>query len=165
MSRFLEKYEFEKPPKEINYFDEEPLKLNQQFQFFHNKNRFRKNINEVQYLFKEYVNFALHAAGIRDTYLSEKNTENNLIIIFTTPDVIHKANEIFESHNKVVEKGCFYIRSTSEYIFLKAVNMKGMKAGLERLYDLLKQTLDDYFTQKKFDDYIKIRPFEIYNCI
>jgi hypothetical protein len=41
--------------------------------------------------------------------------------------------------------------------------MNGMKAGLEMLHDLLKQTLDDYFNQKNFDDYIKIRPFEIYS--
>jgi len=79
--------------------------------------------------------------------------------------VIHKADQIFETHNKIVENGCFYIRSTSEYTFLKATDMKGMKAGIEIFYDLLKQTLDDYFNQKKFDDYIKIRPFEIYSCI
>jgi len=163
MSSYLDKYEFEKPPKEINYFEEEPLKLSQEFQFFHNKNKFRKEINEVQYLFKEYVNFALHAAGIRDTYLKEEYTENSLVLIFTTPDVIHNANQIFETHEKSVESGCFYMISTSEYIFLKAVDMKGMKAGLEILYDLLKQTLADYFNQKKFDDYIKIRPFEIYS--
>ncbi len=163
MSRYLEKYKFEKSPKQITYFDEEPLKLSQEFQFFHNKNKFRKYINEVQYLFKEYVNFALHAAGIRDTYLKEEYTENNLVLIFTTPEVIHNANQIFETHNKIVEKGYFYIRSTSEYTFLKAIDMNGMKAGLEILYDLLKQTLDDYFNQKQFDDYIKIRPFEIYS--
>ena len=164
MSTYLDKYEFEKPPKEIKYYDDEPLKLNDEFQFFHNKNKFRKEINEVQYLFREYVNLALHAAGIRDSYLREEYTRNNLVLIFTTPEVIHKADQIFETHNKIVENGCFYIRSTSEYTFLKATDMKGMKAGIEIFYDLLKQTLDDYFNQKKFDDYIKIRPFEIYSC-
>jgi hypothetical protein len=164
MSRYLDKYEFEKIPKEIKYYDDEPLKLNDEFQFFHNKNVFRKDINDLQYLFKDYVNFALHAAGIRDSFLKEEYTESSLILIFTTPIVIHEANKIFESNNKSVDKGCFYIRSTSEYIFLKANEMKGMKAGLEILYVILKQTLDDYFNRKNFDDYIKIRPFEIYSC-
>ena len=164
MSRYLDKYEFEKIPKEIKYYDDEPLKLNDEFQFFHNKNVFRKDINDLQYLFKDYVNFALHAAGIRDSFLKEEYTESSLILIFTTPIVIHGANKIFESNNKSVDKGCFYIRSTSEYIFLKANEMKGMKAGLEILYVILKQTLDDYFNRKNFDDYIKIRPFEIYSC-
>jgi len=164
MSRYVDKYEFQNTPKEIKYFNEEPLKLNNEFQFFHNKNIFRKEINDVQYLFKDYVNFALHAAGIRDSFLKEEYTESNLLLIFTTPKVIHEANKIFETNNRDVDKGCFYIRSTSEYIFLKANEMKGMKAGLDILYNILKQTLEDYFNQKKFDDYIKIRPFEIYSC-
>ncbi len=165
MSRYLDKYEFENPPKEIKYYDDEPLKLNNEFQFFHNKNTFRKEITDLQYLFKEYVNFALNAAGIRDSFLKEEYTESNLILIITTPKVIHEANKIFESYNRGVDKGCFYIRSTSEYIFLKANELKGMKDGLDIIYDILKQTLDDYFNQKKFDDYIKIRPLEIYSCV
>ena len=122
-------------------------------------------VADKNYISREYVNLALHASGIRDTYLREEYTKNNLLLIFTTPEVIHKADQIFETHNKIVENGCFYIRSTSEYTFLKATDMKGMKAGIEIFYDLLKQTLDDYFNQKKFDDFIKIRPFEIYSCI
>ena len=164
MSKYVEKYNFEKPLKEIKYYDDEPLELNNEFQFFHNKNTFRREINEVQYLFKDYVNFALHAAGIRDSFLKEQYTENNLILIFTTPDIIRGANQIFENCTREVKEGCFYIRSTSEYIFLKAKDMKGIKAGLDIMHEILKQTLEDYFNQNKFDDYIKVRPFEIYSC-
>jgi hypothetical protein len=49
-------------------------------------------------------------------------------------------------------------------MFLLAKNMTGLRLGLEIMYDILKQTLDDYLSQKQFNEYIKIRPFEIYSC-
>ncbi len=164
MSKHIDDYEFEITPKEIKYYDNEPLKLNNNFQFFHNKNKFRKDLNNLQYLFRDLLKFALHAPGIRDSYLKQEYTENNLILIFTTPNIIHKANQIFETCTRNIEPECFYLKATSEYIFLKANDMKGMKAGLDTLYEILKQTLEDYFNQNQFDDYIKIRPFEIYSC-
>jgi len=151
-------------PKEVKYYDDDPLKLNNNFQFFHNKNKFRKDLNNLQYLIKDYLKIALHAPGIRDSYINQEYTESSLILIFTTPDMIHNANKIFETCEREIGLGCYYVKTTSEYIFLKANDMKGMRAGLDVLYEIFKQTLEDYFNQKKFEDYIKIRPFEIYSC-
>ncbi|MFX0070025.1 MAG: hypothetical protein ACFFAO_02955 [Candidatus Hermodarchaeota archaeon] len=165
MSKYIDKYDFEEPPKELKYFDGEPLKLNNDFGFYHNKNKFRKNLNDLQYLFKEKVNFALLAPGIRDTYLKEEYSETSLIVIFTDTKTIRRANEIFEGCNRSIEQNCFYIKCSSEYIILFAKKMDSLKKGIDTMYNILKQTLEDYFEQKIFDDYIKIRPFEIYDCV
>ena len=93
MSKFIQEYEFEKAPEKIEYFDDEPLRLNQNFRFYHNKNKFRKYLTDLQYVFKEYTKIALQAPGIRDTYLKEKYTENYLITIFTTSETIKKAHQ------------------------------------------------------------------------
>ena len=42
MSGNIRDYEFRSDPKEITYLNDEPLKLNKDFSFFHNKNKFRK---------------------------------------------------------------------------------------------------------------------------
>jgi hypothetical protein len=164
MSDYINEYTFTKSPKEIKYYNEEPLKLTNEFRFFHNKNKFRKELNNLQYLFKDYLNFALHAPGIRDSFLKEEYSRDNLIIILTTPNILQKANAIYETCSKMIESNCFYLKTTSEYMFLLAKNMTGLRLGLEIMYDILKQTLDDYLNQKQFNDYIKIRPFEIYSC-
>jgi len=166
MSKFVEKYEFEKQPFEIQYYDEEPLKLTNDFAFFHNKNKFRKELVKLQNLFKDYVNYALGAQGIRDSFLSEKYTENYLIVVFTTPEIAKKADKIVETHlNESIKPGCFLINTNSEYMVLIAKDMDGLILGINTMEAILKQTLNDYFEQKKFDDYIKIRPFSLKNCL
>ncbi|TFG06069.1 MAG: hypothetical protein EU539_08635 [Promethearchaeota archaeon] len=164
MSKYLEKYEFEESPKELKYLDGGPLKLNDDFGFYHNKNKFRKELNSLQYLFKKYVKAPLLAPGIRDTYLKEAYTEKFLILIFTTAEKIRETNQIIEACSRSVEESCYCIRTTSEYMLLLAKDMKGIKSGINRMEIILKQTLEDYFNQKKFDDFIKIRPFELYAC-
>ncbi|MFX0156245.1 MAG: hypothetical protein ACFE9Q_17115, partial [Candidatus Hodarchaeota archaeon] len=69
MSSFLKEFKFEKSPLKITYLDKEPLKLTNEFIFFHNKSKFRKELNRLQYLIKSYTKVPLHAAGIRDSYL------------------------------------------------------------------------------------------------
>ena len=44
MSKNIRDYEFRSNPKEITYFDYEPLKLTREFNFFHNKSKFRKEL-------------------------------------------------------------------------------------------------------------------------
>ncbi|MFX1411081.1 MAG: hypothetical protein ACFFA6_12070, partial [Promethearchaeota archaeon] len=68
MSDYIKKFEFEKEPKEITYIEGEPLKLNKDFVFFHNKSFFRKELTRLQYLFKSYTSVSLLASGIRDSY-------------------------------------------------------------------------------------------------
>lgn len=166
MSINLKEYVFKLKPTEITYLDKDPLKLNKDFIFFHNKIKFRKEITQLQNLFKEYTNVALQASGIRDSYLEEKFAENFYLIIFTTHEVVRKANEIIEPHSHFeLKTGCYYLESTSEYMLLLAKDLSGLKSGVSTMEDIFYQTFEDYFAQKNPDDYVKIRSFKLLNCI
>ncbi|MHA2430010.1 MAG: hypothetical protein ACXACC_03140 [Promethearchaeota archaeon] len=109
MYEYLNEFEFKETPKEISYREGEPLILSNEFSFFHNKNKFRKDLNRLQYIFKNYTKDSLVAAGIRDTYLKEEYTEDFLIVLFTTNEIVKNANEIIEKYiNKKFNSGCFY---------------------------------------------------------
>lgn len=166
MSTFLKEFEFEKAPFKIKYLDGEPLRLTNEFIFFHNKSKFRKELNQLQYLIKSYTKIALHAAGIRDSYLKEEHSEKWLIILFTTPETVKKSNEILGRHSELeLKSGCFYLHTTSEYILLLSKDMVGLKKGIEAMENILTQVLADYMNQNRFDDYIKVCSFELSDCI
>lgn len=166
MSDFLKEFVFEESPLNITYFDEEPLKLTNEFIFFHNKSKFRKELNRLQYLIKSYTKVPLHAAGIRDSYLKEEYSENLLIILFTTSKLIKKSNQFIETiSDKPLNPGCFYLKTTSDFILLLSKDMAGLTIGIETMEIILKQVLDDYMNKKKFDEYIKIGSFELLDCI
>jgi hypothetical protein len=165
MSKFIEKYEFSKELSKLNYKDGEPLKLNSEFNFFHNKNKFRKELNQLQYLLKKYTGNSLIASGIRDSYLKEDYSNKYLIVLFTTNETIKKANDIIEKHIDLnLTNGCFYLESNSQYILLLTRDMEGLKLGINIFEEILSQTFEDYIKQKAFDDFVKIRPLEIFNC-
>jgi len=165
MYEYIKNYEFKDEPKEITYFDGEPLKLSKEFAFYHNKNWFRKELNRFQYLFKTYLKNPLLASGIRDTYLKEEYAENYLILLFTDGQTIKNANNIIETNSdKEISQGCFYIISNPKYLLLLAKEKNGLVSGLNVMEEVLTQTLEDYFNQQQFDDFIKIRPFKLFNC-
>ena len=129
MSINLKEYVFKVKPTEITYLDNDPLELSKDFIFFHNKIKFRKEITQLQNIFKEYTKTPLQASGIRDSYLKEEFSENFYIIVFTTHDVVRKSNEIIGPHSHLeLNKGCYYIESTSEYILLLAKDLDGVKS-------------------------------------
>jgi hypothetical protein len=162
----LKEYVFKVKPTEITYLDKDPLELNKDFIFFHNKIKFRKEITQLQNIFKEYTKIALLASGIRDSYLKEEFSEIFYIIVFTTHDVIRKSNEIIEPHSNLeLKKGCYYLESTSEYILLLAKDLNGVKSGVITMEDIFYQTFEDYYAQRNTDDYVKIRSFKLFNCI
>ncbi|MFX1307303.1 MAG: hypothetical protein ACFFB8_18900 [Promethearchaeota archaeon] len=166
MSTFLKEFKFEKFPLKITYFDEEPLKLNNEFIFFHNKSKLRKDITQLQYLFKSYTNSPLQAAGIRDSYLKEEFSEIFLIVLLTLPETIQNSNNIIEAYSNIeLKSGCFYIETNSNFMLLLSKDMKGFTAGINTMETILKQVMEDYMNQKKFDDYIKICSFKLVNCI
>ncbi|MHA1467176.1 MAG: hypothetical protein ACTSP6_03740 [Promethearchaeota archaeon] len=168
MYDYIKKYEFKDNPKEITYFDGEPLKLSKEFTeftFYHNKNWFRKELNRFQYLFKTHLKNPLLASGIRDTYLKEEYAENYLILLFTDGLTVKNTNHIIEANlDKEFSQGCFYIVSDTKYLLLIAKEKKGLISSLNVMEEILTQTLEDYFNQQQFDDFIKIRPFKLFNC-
>ena len=165
MYQYLQEFEFNKPPKKILYLEGKPLMLSNQFSFFHNKNKFRKELNRLQYLFKEYTDNPLLAAGIRDSYLKEEFSEDFLILLFTTNDLINTANDIVEKFiNKKYGSGCYYLESTSDYILLITKEMESLISGINILEEIFTQTFEDYLKKEVFEDYVKIRPFLIHNC-
>ena len=165
MYDYIKKYEFKNNPKEITYFDGEPLKLSNEFTFYHNKNWFRKELNRFQYLFKTYLKKPLLASGIRDTYLKEEYAENYLILLFTEGLTVKNTNHIIETNlDKEISQGCFYIISNPKYLLLIAKEKNGLVSGLNVMEEILTQTLEDYFNQQQFDDFIKIRSFKLFNC-
>lgn len=165
MSNELIKFEFKKRPEEISYSEGKPLCLTNKFSFYHNKNRFRKELTRLQNLFKQKINDPLLASGIRDSYLKEDYTENLLIVIFTTNEIIKNATKIIKSYpNLLINAGCAVIKSTNEYMLLLAKDMKGLTRGIDYIEEILTQVLDDYLERKNFNDYIKIRPFELSVC-
>ena len=164
MSNHLEKFKFKSPPRSITYLEGEPLKLTEEFNFFHNKNKLRKNLNQLQYLFKSYIKNPLLASGIRDSYLTEKYTEEYLIVLFTTPEIVRESNEILASCSDIeFTQSNFFLITTSNYMMLLAKDMDGINSGIEIMEEILNQVLEDYFNKKKFEDYIKIRQLKLSN--
>jgi len=165
MSKNIRDYEFSSIPKEITYIDDEPLKLDKNFSFFHNKIKFRKELTRLQLLFKEYTNISLLASGIRDSYLKEEYSENFFIVIFTTNQAIKDANQmIYPYKDTNIKPGCFYLESTPNYMLLLAKEMEGLILGVDTLEDILTQTFKLYFEQNNLEDSIKIKPFKLFNC-
>jgi len=165
MSKNIKKYIFKSKPKEITYIDGEPLKLSKEFSFFHNKIKFRKELTRLQNLFKDLAKIALQASGIRDSYLKEEYSNNFLLVIFTTSQIIKQADLILEPHkNLELSPGCFYLESNSESMLLLAKDMEGLSFGVDTMEEIFSQTFEIYFEQKNFDDYLKIRPFKLLNC-
>jgi hypothetical protein len=159
------KFEFKKDPKIITYLDGKSLNLTNQFVFYHNKNRFRKDLTRLQNLFNDKVNVPLLASGIRDSYIKEEYSDNYLITIFTTKLKIKESNQMFESMQyKSLEDGCALIYANEEYMILVAKDMIGLVLGIEYIEEILTQILDEYLERKEFDDYIKIRPFKLTAC-
>jgi len=165
MPTIIKKFEFDEEPREIKYFDNEPLILTNKLCFFHNKNKFRRELNPLQYLFKHYTGDPLLAAGIRDSYIKEEYSENFLIVIFTTIENIKKTNEILKERvKKEIKNGCFYLESTSEFMLLIAKEMEGLKAGLKTMEMIFDQSFKDYLEQGNFEEYVKIPSFYMVNC-
>ncbi|MFX1390486.1 MAG: hypothetical protein ACFE9Z_10515 [Promethearchaeota archaeon] len=165
MSTYLKEFNFEKPPVKITYFEKEFLKLNSEFIFFHNKSKFRKELTKLQVLFKSYTNTPLHAAGIRDSYLDDEYFEKYLIVLFTDSKQMKKVNKIVEKHSDIeINPGCFFLINTSDFMLLLSEDVEGIKSGIDTMEIILKQILEDYMNQKRFDDYIKICSFELLDC-
>lgn len=165
MPQYLEKFEFSKKPDDLNYIDGDPLKLNNEFNFFHNKNKFRKELNRLQYVFKKFTGIPLVASGIRDTYLKEEYTENNLLVLFTDNQIVKNANNILQKNLKrAISAGCYFISASSEYILLIAKDMDGLILGVDLLEELFTQVFEHYMEQKKFDEYVTIRQFNALGC-
>lgn len=165
MSKNIKDYEFRSNPREITYLDNEPLKLDRNFSFFHNKNKFRKELTRLQLIFKDYTEISLPAYGIRDSYLKEEYSEKFFIVIFTTNQAIKDANQmIYPYKDTNIKLGCFYLESTPNYMLLLAKDMEGLTSGIDTLEDLFTQTFELYFEQNKLEDYIKIKPFKLFNC-
>jgi len=165
VSDYIKEYNFQKTPLELKYFDKEPLKLTKEFVFYHDKSFFRKNLTQLQNLTKKYLNTTLLASGIRDTYIHEEITEKFLVLLFTTQNIQKKTTEIVEPHiSRTIDKKCCFIETTSDYMLLLARDLEGIISGIDKMQEILTQTLEHYFEQKNFDAFIEIRPFILYSC-
>jgi len=166
MSDILKEFKFEKVPQKIAYFDKEPLNLSNELIFFHNKNKFRKYLTQLQYLIKSYTSTPLQAAGIRDSYIKEEFSEKFLIVLLSTSETIRKTNEIIDPHSEMeLNNGCFYLEVDTNFMLLLSRDMEGLILGVDTMEMILKQIMEDYMNQKQFDDYIKICSFELIDCI
>ncbi|MHA1932724.1 MAG: hypothetical protein ACW96X_09310 [Promethearchaeota archaeon] len=165
MTDYIKKFEFKESPKEITYIEEKPLELNEDFVFFHNKNKVRKDLTPLQHLFKNYTQNPLLALGIRDSYLEEELTDKYLFIIFTTSKIIKDTNNIISGYtDNVINQGCFYLETNSDYMLLLTKDMDGLHSGTNIMEEILTQVLEDYFTRKNFEDFIKISQFKMNSC-
>jgi hypothetical protein len=165
MSDYIKEFTFKEKPEDFTYVEGEPLKLNEDFKFYHNKLKFRKKLNSLQYLFKDYIQTTLQAAGIRDTYLKLEYTKRYLMVIFTDPETIKTTDQIIEDHKDIpLKDGCYYMESNSDYLLLLTKDMDGISEGVQIMEEILRQVLDEYFTRKEFDKFIKVRPFKLSNC-
>jgi len=165
MSKYIKKYEFSREPSEVKYLDGKPLDLTQEFKFFHNKNKFRKELTRLQHLFRNYTGESLIASGIRDSYLKAENTEKYFLILFTTDEKIKYADEIIEKNLELeILNGCYYLESNTDYILLLTKDMKGLVSGVDTMEEIFTQSFEYYFKEKIVDDYVKIRPFKISYC-
>lgn len=165
MSDYIKEFEFKETPKYLTYLEAKPLELNSDYIFFHNKNKFRKDLNRLQYTFKSYTNNPLMAVGIRDSYLKAEYSDDYLIVVFTTYSIIKNCNEIIEEKIGIkIEPNCFFLETTSEYMLLLAKDMKGLNLGIDIMEEILTQVMDNYLEKKNYDNYMKIRPFKLSNC-
>ncbi len=165
MSSYLDKFEIDPKGDQIKYMSGTPLKLTEKFSFYHNKNFFRKELNNLQNLMKNYVGTTLTASGIRDSYLAEKYTENYLIVLFTDNEKIRTSNEILASKSSIsIKSSCYYLEVTQDYFLLLTRDIEGLKVGIQSMELVLKQVLEHYFAQKNLDEYIQIRPFQLNSC-
>lgn len=164
MSKYITEFTFKTPPKSLIYIEGEPLKLTERFDFFHNKSKIRKALNLLQYLFNSYIKTPLLASGIRDSYLTEEFTEEFLIVLFTTPEIIKKANDIIEKYSNIeITEGKFYLVSTQDYMLLLSKDIEAINTGIEYMEETFRQILEDYFTKKNFEEFIKVRQFSLSN--
>ncbi|MBD3254863.1 MAG: hypothetical protein GF383_07205 [Candidatus Lokiarchaeota archaeon] len=158
-------YDFKEAPKKFDYIDTEPFKLSNELFFFHNKHKFRRYLNKLQYLFRNYTGTALHAAGIRDTYLKLEYTEKYKIVVLTDKETIKNTNKIIaEVTHDELPKDCYLIKSTSDYMILIAHDVKNLVQGIDQMEEILTQTFEYYVAIENYDGYIKITPFELLNC-
>jgi len=165
MTDYIKKFEFKETLKEITYIEEAPLELNEDFVFFHNKSKVRKDLTPIQHLFKSYTTNPLLALGIRDSFLKKELTEQYLIVLFTTSEIIKDTNKIIFGYTDVeINEGCFYLETNSDYMLLLTKDIDGLHAGTNIMEEIFTQVLEDYFSRKKFDDFIKITPFKIKSC-
>ena len=165
MSNPLKEFIFEIIPMKITYLDEEPLKLTEEFVFFHNKSKLRKELTRLQYLFKPYTKNSLLAQGIRDSYLKQEFSDRYCVVLFTPSDNVNETNNIIEKYSDIeINKGCFYLVSSSTYLLLLARDMEGYRSGINIIEEILKQVLEDYFSKKIFEEYIEISSFKLIDC-
>ncbi len=165
MTDYIKKFEFKETPKEITYIEESPLELNEDFVFYHNKSKVRKELTPLQYLIKSFTKNPLLALGIQDSFLKKEFTDKYLIILFTASENVKNTNEIIAEYTDIeINQGCFYLVTTSDYMLLLTKDLDGLKSGKKIMEEILNQVLEDYFTKKNFDDFIKIRQFRIYSC-
>ena len=54
---------------------------------------------------------------------------------------------------------------SSEYLILLTIDMEGLVSGIDKLEEIISQTFKDYFDRKKFDEFIKIPPFKMTDCV
>ena len=165
MTDYIKKFEFKETPKEITYIEESPLELNEDFVFYHNKSKVRKELTPLQYLIKSFTKNPLLALGIQDSFLKKEFTDKYLIILFTASENVKNTNKIIAEYTDIeINQGCFYLVTTSDYMLLLTKDLDGLKSGKKIMEEILNQVLEDYFTKKNFDDFIKIRQFRIYSC-
>ncbi|MHA1274471.1 MAG: hypothetical protein ACTSVV_03765 [Promethearchaeota archaeon] len=158
-------FDFKEEPKLIEYLEKEPMKLHKGLFFFHNKAKFRKDLIPLQFLFRDYVGVALHAAGIRDSYIRDSFSEEYLLVILTEHETIKSTDKIVEERQNVqIDKGCYYIEGNTNYIILMTKDMEGLHNGLKTFETILEQTFNNYFETKNFDDYVKVPCFKLYHC-
>ena len=164
MPKHLNKFQFNQELP-INYIDAEPFALNNELSFFHNKNKFRKELNKLQYLFSEYTGTPLLASGIRDSYLSEKLSERFLIVLFTGNEIITNANSIIGKHQNIeLKPNCFYLESSSNYMLLLSKDFEGLVSGIDVMLSIFKQVFEDYLQKGDFEDVVRIQPFTLLDC-
>ncbi|MEJ2249218.1 MAG: hypothetical protein P8Y70_03430 [Candidatus Lokiarchaeota archaeon] len=165
MTDYIKKFEFEVKPKQISYNAGEPLKLNSEFRFYHNKHKIRKELSALQYLFQDYIKNPLLATGIRDSYVKADYTENYLFVVLATAKTIKNTNEIIEEFvSKDLGNNCYYIKTDEDSLLIFAKNSGGITAGIQQTISILKQVLESYFERKQFDEFIKIPQFLLYDC-
>ncbi len=165
MSDYIKKFEFKENPKEITYIEKPPLELNEDFVFYHNKSKVRKELTPLQFLFKSFTNNPLLALGIRDSFLKKEFTDKYFIILFTTSEIVKKVNGIIAEYTDIeINQGFFYLVTTSDYMLLLTKDMDGVKSGTKAMEEILNQVLEDYSNKEKYNDFIKICQLRIYSC-
>ena len=76
-----------------------------------------------------------------------------------------ETNQVIEAHSDVeIHSNCFYLESSTKYMLLLAKDMDGLISGIDTMEEIFTQTFEDYFSRKKFDEYIKVCPFKMTSC-